>query len=122
MPRSFEKRTARRIKRRSTYPRPSLDGSAPSAIAKATVLIWSEITLNAVSSLSDTPYFLPLTFSISLIIGVNKSVSKFVLASWITLVILSSPIPVSIFCLGSGVYEPSLLWLNSENTKFQISK
>ena len=54
-------------------------------------------------------------------IGINKSVSKFVGASCNIETTLSSPIPVSIFLFGNGSYVPSSLWLNSENTRFHIS-
>ena len=43
-------RTARRRMRRSTYPRPSFDGTAPSATANVSVRAWSAITRYAMST------------------------------------------------------------------------
>lgn len=43
-------RTARRTIRRSTYPRPTLSGLAPSTIEKTRVRMWSAMTLYATSS------------------------------------------------------------------------
>ena len=110
-PNTFANLTARRNNLLKIYPRPSLDGKAPSAIANATVLMWSAITLKATSCSALTPYLAPESFSISLIIGINKSVSKLVGTSCNTETILSNPIPVSMFFAGSSVYVPSALWL-----------
>ena len=101
-PKTFANRTARRNNLLKIYPRPSFDGKAPSAIANTTVLIWSAITLNATSFSVFTPYLAPESVSISLIIGMNKSVSKFVGTSCNTDTILSNPIPVSMFFAGSS--------------------
>ena len=46
---------------------------------------------------ADDSYFTFANFSVSLIIGKKKSVSKFVSPPWIILTNLSSPIPVSMF-------------------------
>ena len=95
------------------YPRPSFEGRAPSPIAKLTARMWSAITLKDTSVSLDSLYFLPsLKLSNCLIIGINKSVSKFVGVSWITETTRSRPIPVSTFLCGNGGYEPSGIWLN----------
>ena len=53
-------RAALRRRRRSTYPRPSLDGRIPSAIITATARAWSAMTRNATSSEPmPPPYGLP---------------------------------------------------------------
>ena len=123
MPKRWPCITERRIKRRIIYPRPSFEGNAPSPIAKLTARIWSAITLNETSKSFEVLYFLPaLNCSNCWIIGMNKSVSKFVGVSWITETTRSNPIPVSTFLCGNGGYVPSGIWLNWENTKFQISK
>src|SRR5665648_687196 len=54
--------------------------------------------------------------------GKNKSVSKSVSVFCKTEVILSKPKPVSIFCLGKGVNEPSSSRLYCINTKFHNSR
>ena len=58
-----------------TYPGPILLGCCPSAIDITTALVWSEITLIALSILSSSRYFDPEIYSISEINDSNRSVS-----------------------------------------------
>ena len=120
IPSAFPCLTARLKRRLKTYPRPSFDNTAPSLTAKTTVRRWSAITLNDIWPV----YWIFVSFSMFFIIVKNVSVSKLVSASWIIQVVLSSPIPVSIFLLGNSGYwfllKPGFE-LNWENTIFHIS-
>ena len=59
----------------TTYPAPLFPGICPSQIQKATALIWSEITLIAISAFKLDPYFLLESDSIVCINGEKISVS-----------------------------------------------
>ena len=65
---------------------------------------------------------MPAFWATYFIIGKNKSVSKSVSAFCKTEAILSKPNPVSIFCFGKGVNEPSSSRLYCINTKFHNSR
>jgi hypothetical protein len=107
--------------RRRTYPRHSFDGVTWSEIRKAAARAWSAITRIETSSASRTPYALPARRSTWPISGRIRSVRKFEGTPWTTAAIRSSPIPVSIEGLGSGVSRPSALRSNCMKTRFQIS-
>jgi len=116
------KRAARRSSLRSTYPRPSLDGSIPSAIMNTTERTWSAMTLAARSFLELSPYLIPPSAQALSISGRNRSVSKSVRTLCTTEARRSSPIPVSMFFFGSGTSVPSFCRSNWVKTRFQISR
>ena len=51
----------------------------------------------------------------------KPSVSKIESTPWTSIAQRSRPIPVSMFCFGSGVSEPSTARSNSMKTRFQNS-
>ena len=74
-PSFFPWRSARRMIRRSTYPRPSLEGTIPSAMRKAVARAWSATTRIAASRAGDFPMGTPHCREIPSRIGRNRSVS-----------------------------------------------
>ena len=67
--------TARRITRRSTYPRPSFDGSTPSATRKVMPRPWSAMIRWAFVAFSELVHATPLSASIQSINAWKPSVS-----------------------------------------------
>ena len=74
----------------------------------------------------DPSHLIPIedNFSTSRMIGINRSVSKLVLAPWITATKRSKPAPVSMFLCGNSLYSlrgTAGSALNCDKTMFQIS-
>ncbi len=65
--------------------------------------------------------FAPVSCSEAAIRVRNRSVSKTLVCPCSTVVMRSSPMPVSIEGLGRGLRAPSDCWSNCMNTRFQIS-
>ena len=74
-PSSRAERTIRRSSRRSTYPRPSLEGVTPSPMIITPDRAWSAITRNRTSSWVEAPYRRPENSSARAITGRTRSVS-----------------------------------------------
>ena len=130
--------TARRNRRRSTYPAPSLLGSEPRRSRSVSARTWSAMmrasrrttpgrlagAASAFSAPTECPARSPRgppkpsTASTS---GAKTSVSKMVDLSWTIIARRSSPIPVSIPGRGSGTSVPSACASNCGNTRFQNS-
>ena len=102
------RRTARRIIRRSTYPRSSFDGKIPSEIMNDIVRAWSATTRSATSASASSPYLRPVRASARATSGRSTSVSQTVGASCNIVSSLSNPAPVSMPCFGSGRSSPEL--------------
>ncbi len=101
-------RIARRRMRRSTYPRPSLDGVTPSPISIREVRTWSAMTRSRTSSGCDSlaawpecaPYTLPVSSAARSRIGLTSSISYRLSTPCRIDAIRSSPMPVSMFLAG----------------------
>ena len=98
---------ARRMIRRSTYPRSSFEGTTPSAIRAAVPREWSARILIARVVLPPSEYERPERSSASSTSGHIRSVSKTEGTSSSRAAMRSTPIPVSTLFWGSGLRLPS---------------
>ena len=84
--------------------------------------VWSARIRSARSVSNVSPYRLPLSSSPSAISGANWSVSNTDCVPCRIDAMRLRPMPVSMFCAGSGVSTPSGSWSYCMNTRFQYSR
>ena len=81
-PRRRTERTARRMSRRRTYPRPSLPGRTPSPMSMRAERTWSATTRMRTSSWASAPYFFPVISSVAAMTGKTSSISYMLALPW----------------------------------------
>ena len=94
----------------------------PSAMRKVAARLWSATTFIETSVRAPSPSDTPERSWMASITGAIRSVSKIVETPCLSAATLSSPMPVSMFFLGSGTSEASPCLSYCMKTRFQSSR